>query len=253
MYRLLSFNLLKWYFLKIDLKGIVVICGNYGSGKTETAVNLAVTKKQEGLDVKIADLDLVNPYFRTREAKDLLEDMGIGVILPDDKYMHADLPILTPAVAGIIQQPSELTILDAGGDDAGVTVLAALADHLSKKDIHMLQVINPFRPFTENIKACMKIKEEIENSSKLKITGIVSNANLIDKTTPEHIYKGYEFLKNVSYATGIEIKFITAVSYIIPQLDLDSFSCPVLQINRTLNFPWSRHNRLLKGVFKNGV
>ena len=226
--------------MKIDLKGIVVICGNYGSGKTETAINLAVVKKQEGLDVKIADLDLVNPYFRTREAKGFLEDMDIDVVLPDVKYMHADLPILTPAVAGIIQQPSELTILDAGGDDAGVTVLAALADHLSKKQVTMLQVINPFRPFTENVKGCIKIKDEIEKSSKLKVTGIVSNANLIDETTIEHIHKGYELLKDVSYATGIEMKFITAGSHLISQLNLNDFACPVLEIDRKLQFPWKQ-------------
>lgn len=229
--------------MTIDIKGIVVICGNYGSGKTETAVNLAIKKKQDGLDVKIADLDFVNPYFRTREARSLLEDMDIDVVLPDIKYMHADLPILTPAVAGIIQQPSELTILDAGGDDAGVTVLAALADHLSKKKVHMLQIINLFRPFTENVGGCIKMKEEIEKSSKLKITGIVSNANLIDETAPEHIYKGYELLKNVSEATGIEMKFITVGSHLISQLELDRFSCPVLEINRKLNFPWNRHGR----------
>lgn len=226
--------------MNIDLKGIVIICGNYGSGKSETAVNLAAKKKADGLDVKIADLDLVNPYFRSREARVYLENMGVEVILPDEKYMHADLPILTPAIAGIIQQPSELTILDAGGDDAGVTVLAALENHLSKKKVHMLQIINPFRPFTENVTGCIKIKEEIEASSKIKITGIVSNANLIDETIPEHIYKGYDLLKDVSKATGLEIKFITAISHLIPKLKMDSFSCPVLEINRNLNPPWKR-------------
>jgi MinD-like ATPase involved in chromosome partitioning or flagellar assembly len=226
--------------LDIDIKGIVIICGNYGSGKTETAINLAVKRKMEGIQVKIADLDLVNPYFRTREVKGLLEDMGIEVVLPDNKYMHADLPILTPAVAGIIRQPSELTILDAGGDDAGVTVLAALADHLSKKEVHMMQVINPFRPFTENVEGCIKIQEEIEKSSKLKVTGIVSNANLMDETTIEHIYKGYKLLKDVSKATGIEMKFITAGSHLISQLELNDFSCPVLEIDRKLKFPWKQ-------------
>ncbi|MCP4671600.1 MAG: cobalamin biosynthesis protein CbiA [Desulfobacula sp.] len=227
--------------MTIDIKGIVVICGNYGSGKTETAINLAMKKKQDGLDVKITDLDLVNPYFRTREARGLLEDMDIHVVLPDIKYMHADLPILTPAVAGIIQQPSELAILDAGGDDAGVTVLAALAEHLSQKQVYMLQVINPFRPFTQNVEGCIKIKEEIEKSSKLKITGLVSNANLIDETTIEHIYKGYELLKEVSNATGIEMEFITAGSHLISQLEPNDFSCPVLEIDRKLKFPWKQN------------
>ncbi|MCK5165558.1 MAG: cobalamin biosynthesis protein CbiA [Desulfobacula sp.] len=224
----------------MKLRGIVIICGNYGSGKTETAVNLAAASKMNGVDVKIADLDLVNPYFRTREARVFLEDMGIEVVLPDKKYMYADLPILAPAVAGMIQQPSELTILDAGGDDAGVTVLAALEDHLSKKEVHMLQVINPFRPFTEDVKGCIKIKEEIENSSKIKITGLVSNANLIDETIPEHIYKGYDFLKDVSKTTGLKIEFITASSHLIPQLEMNRFTCPVLEINRKLVPPWKR-------------
>ncbi len=237
--------------MNIDIKGIVVICGNYGSGKTEIAVNLAIKRKMDGIDVKITDLDLVNPYFRTREARVLLESLGITVILPDRQYMHADLPILAPAVAGMIQQPSELTILDAGGDDVGVTVLAALENHLSKKKVQLLQVINPFRPFTEDVKGCIRIKEEIEASSKMKITGLVGNANLIDETLPEHIYKGYDLLKEVSSATGLKIEFITACSNIYPQLELTRFSCPVLEIQRKMNPPWKRLSS--KGVLTHGV
>jgi len=226
--------------LNIDIKGLVIIVGNFGSGKTETAINLAATRKKDGIDVKIADLDLVNPYFRAREARVFLESLGVEVILPPKQYMHADLPILAPAVAGIIQQPSELTILDAGGDDMGVTVLAALEDHLSKQKVHMLQVINPFRPFTENVQGCIKIKEEIENSAKIKVTGLVSNANLIDETTPEHIYKGYELLQEVFQATGLPIEFITATSHLIPKLEMDRFTCPILEITRKLNLPWTQ-------------
>jgi len=221
------------------MNGIVIICGNYGSGKTETAVNLAAKSKLRGKAVKIADLDLVNPYFRTREARGFLEDLGVEVVLPDKRYMHADLPILAPAVAGMIQQPAELTILDAGGDDVGVMVLAALGDFLSKREVHMIQVINPFRPFTETIEGCIKIKEEIEASSKLKITGLVSNANLIDETTPEHIIEGYRFIKKVSKTTGLPIEFITASSQMIPKLDMSQFHCPVLTIDRQLVFPWT--------------
>ncbi len=225
--------------MKIDMNGIVIICGNYGSGKTETAINLAAKSRQGGKEVKIADLDLVNPYFRTREVRVFLENLGVEVVLPDKKYMYADLPILAPAVAGMIQQPAELTILDAGGDDVGVTVLAALGEYLSQKTVHMIQVINPLRPFTETIEGCLKIKEEIEASSKLKITGLVSNANLIDETTPEHILDGYRFIKEVSDTTGLPIEFITASSQMIPQLDMDRFHCPVLTIDRKLVFPWT--------------
>ena len=226
--------------MKVEIKGIVIICGNYGSGKTETAVNLAEKRKMDGIDVTIADLDLVNPYFRTREAKGYLENMGIHVVLPEKKYLHADLPILTPAVAGMIRQPLELTILDAGGDDVGVTVLASLGDHLNSKKVHMLQVINPCRPFTETVSGCIKIKQEIEASSKIKITGLVSNANLMDETRPEHIYTGYRLLKDMSERTQLKIEFITVSSHLIPQLEMDRFDCPVLEINRKMNPPWKR-------------
>jgi len=224
----------------IGLKGIVVIAGNYGSGKTETAVNLALNGKKSGLDVCIADLDLVNPYFRTREARKMLRASGINIVLPDEKYMNADLPILSPAVAGMIKSSCDLAILDAGGDDAGVMVIAALQDALRQRKVSMVQVINPFRPFTENVKGCIKVKEEIEASSKLRVTGIVSNANLIDDTTPEIIYKGYELIQDLSEKTGLKVEFITAEASLVPELDLKKFDCPVLPIERYLVPPWKR-------------
>ena len=226
--------------MDIDIKGIVIICGNYGSGKSEIAVNFAAQSRLKGMEVKITDLDLVNPYFRSREARVALERIGVQVVLPDRQYMHADLPILAPAVAGMIQQPAELTILDVGGDDVGVTVLAALETVLKQKTVHMLQVINLFRPNTGTVEGCLKIKQEIEASSKMKITGLVSNANLIDETTPEHIYKGYDLVKAVAKATGLKIEFITASSQMIPKLDMDRFHCPVLTIDRTLVPPWKK-------------
>ncbi|OQY00503.1 MAG: cobalamin biosynthesis protein CbiA [Desulfobacteraceae bacterium 4572_130] len=230
--------------LDIKLNGIVIITGNYGSGKTETGVNLAFYSKKKGLNVSIADLDLVNPYFRTRQALEILTKANINVILPDKQYMHADLPILTPKVAAIIKKSNyndkSLTILDAGGDDAGVNVIAALNDFLSKKKVNMLQIVNPFRPFTENIKGCIKIKQEIEASSKLKITGLVSNANLIDDTTIDNIYKGYELIEKLSEKTGIKVEFITADVKILSILNLKNFDCPVLPITRKLVPPWKR-------------
>ncbi len=226
--------------MEINLSGTIIIVGNYGSGKSETAVNLALNGRAQGKSVKITDLDLVNPYFRSREARQPLKDLGVEVILPDPKYMHADLPILTPAVAGLIKAPAELTILDAGGDDVGVTVLAALADVFKGREIQMLQVINPLRPFTENLEGCLTIKKEIEASAKLKVTGLVSNANLIDETTPEIIYSGYDLVSQVSAATGLDIAFITASTKLLPQLDMERFNCPVLPIDRKLAPPWKR-------------
>jgi len=226
------------------LKGIVVIAGNYGSGKTEVTINLAVNRKQAGLDVRIADLDLVNPYFRTREARLALSELGIQVVVPPEKYLQADLPILSPVVSGMIRQPSQLTLLDAGGDAAGATVLAALADSLKGKRVNMLQVVNPFRPFTDTLSGCLKIRKQIENAAKMSINGIIGNANLIDETVAEDIYRGYNFVKELSEESGLPLEFITVEAGLLSEIDMDRLSCSVLPIERQLVPPWKRAARL---------
>jgi hypothetical protein len=234
-------------FNKVEhIKGIVIIVGNFGSGKTEVAVNLAVHRKRSGIDVCIADLDLVNPYFRTREARKPLAELGIEVVLPPEKYLQADLPILSPAIAGLIRRPSQLTLIDAGGNDAGATVLASLADPFRKKRVHMLQVVNPYRPFTETAAGCLRIRDQIEKASRMSITGIVGNANLIDETTPEHIYKGYDFVKALSDQSRLPLEFITAPAELLPEIDVERFSCPVLPIERQLVPPWKKAVQLKK-------
>jgi len=226
--------------LEINLTGIVIIVGNYGSGKTEISINLAVNRKLKGIDVRIADLDLVNPYFRTREARGQLSELGIDVVLPPEKYLQADLPILSPSISGMIRQPNQLTLLDAGGDGVGATVLATLADPLRDKSVHMLQVVNPFRPFTDSVKGCLKIRHEIEKASKMTVSGIIGNANLIDETRVEDIYRGYGFVKELSKEYGLPLEFITVAVNLLPALDTKRFSCPILTIKRQLVPPWKK-------------
>jgi len=223
-----------------QLKGIVVIVGNYGSGKTEVSINLAVNRKRAGIDVLIADLDLVNPYFRTREARKPLSKLGIDVVVPPEKYLQADLPILSPVIAGLIRRPSKLTLIDAGGNGVGATVLATLADSLKNKDVHMLQVVNPYRPFTDTVSGCLKMRDEIEKASKITINGIIGNANLIDETKAEDIYKGYDFVKALSKESRLPLEFITATAELLPEIDVKRFSCPVLLIERQLVPPWKK-------------
>ena len=226
--------------MEINLTGIVVVVGNYGSGKTEVSINLAVHRKLAGVDVRIADLDLVNPYFRTREAKGPLSEMGIEVVLPPDQYLHADLPILSPLVAGMIRQSAELTLLDVGGDDVGATVLATLEDAFKNRPMRVLQAVNPLRPFTETIEGCLKIREDIEKAAKLTVDGIIGNANLIDETSADDIYDGYEFVKRLSGQSGLTLEFITVARKLLPAIDVRRFSCPVLPIERQLVPPWQK-------------
>jgi len=229
-----------------QVTGIVIIVGNYGSGKTEVSINLAVHQRRAGVDVKIADLDLVNPYFRTREARKPLLKMGIEVVVPEEKYLQADLPILSPAVAGLIRHPVDLTLIDAGGNDVGATVLAALADSFSNKLVHMLQVVNPFRPFTDTIEGCLKMRSEIERASKMTIDGVIGNANLIDETSVDDIYNGYDFVKALSVESRLPLEFITVSVELLPEIDMGHFSCPVLPIERQLVPPWKKAVELKK-------
>ncbi len=230
--------------MDIDLEGIVVVAGNYGSGKTEVSINLAVNRKRAGLDVRIADLDLVNPYFRAREAREPLLKLGIDVALPPEQYLQADLPILSPVISGMIRKPSQLTILDAGGDDVGATVLAALGDSFKDKKVQMFQVVNPFRPFTDTVKGCLKIRDEIEEASKLTVTGIIGNANLIDETTIDDIFNGYEYVKMLSAEIGLPLCFITITKKLFAEANIDRFHCPVLRIERQLVPPWVEADEL---------
>jgi hypothetical protein len=226
--------------LEINLDGIVVIVGNFGSGKTEVAVNLAVQKSREGIEVRLADLDLVNPYFRTREARRALATLGIDIVLPPDPYLQADLPILSPAIAGMIRQPSPLTLIDVGGDDIGATVLASLAEAFRGKAYHMLQVVNPLRPFTDTVAGCLKIRSQIEAASRMSINGLVGNPNLIDETRPADIINGYAFIQKFSKESGLALKFMAVAAELLPQIDAGRFACPILPIQRQLVPPWKK-------------
>jgi hypothetical protein len=226
--------------VEINLTGVVVIVGNYGSGKTEVCINLAVNRKRAGVEVRIADLDLVNPYFRTREARGPLSEMGIEIVLPPEQYLQADLPILSPQVAGMIRQPSELTLLDVGGDDVGATVLATLENELKARPIRALQVVNPLRPYTETVEGCLQVRKQIEQASKLAVDGIVGNANLIDETTPDDIYDGYDFVNSLCQTSGLPLEFITVSRQMLPDVDIRRFACPVLVIDRQLVPPWQK-------------
>ena len=230
--------------MELELSGIVIIVGAYGSGKTEVAINLAVHMHAKGTAVRLADLDLVNPYFRTREARHALTRLGIDVVLPPSQYMQADLPILTPEVSGMLRHPSGLMLLDVGGDDVGATVLAALADPMKGKAIQVLQVINPHRPYTDTVNGCLKIRDAIEAKARMTITGIIGNANFMEDTTVKDILAGYAFSKEVAQAGNIPLRFITTPAALLTRLDKKDIHCPVLALRRQLVPPWKQAEAL---------
>lgn len=223
----------------IDCGNLAIFVGNFGSGKTEVAVNYAMFLAKSGVkDLKIVDLDIVNPYFRSREARTDLENAGVELIAPIEGEVYADLPIISPKIKGQIQSAVSPLILDVGGDDMGARVLSSLFDAFENIKYELLMVLNVNRPFTGDAKGCQKIISEIEGASRLKVTGLVSNSHLIDNTTPEIINLGYSLVSEVSKNTGIPLKFITVDKRLKDKVKRENFSCPVLYIERIMLKPW---------------
>ena len=218
---------------------IVGFVGNYGSGKTEVSVNYAQQVRATGAKVNIADLDIVNPYFRCREATEVLEKLGIEVIIPRGDHRHAELPILLPAVRGLLYRSGEISVLDVGGDDVGARALSHLApDFPPPGEYRLLQVINRSRPFTDTVQGCLQMRSMIESSSRLLVTGLVANTHLIEETTADVIVDGFEFAREVAEQAKLPLEMVVIPSWLVDELDPGRFDVPVLVIDRQMNPPW---------------
>jgi len=230
--------------MNIDIKPVIIFIGSYGSGKTEVAVNFAVNRLAVGVPVQIGDLDLVNPYFRSREAIEILEARGIEVVVPERYLLDADLPVLVPQIKGIIEKPKGVAILDVGGEDAGATVLGSFFPVLNRVEYDMLQVVNAMRPFTDTVVGCEQATRSIEKASRARITGVVGNTHLMDRTDADTIREGYTYAKDVARVLDVPLVFITCETRLLTELDAREFDCPVLPITRQLLPPWRRRQNL---------
>ena len=218
---------------------LVMIVGNYGSGKTEVSVNLALGLAAAGKKVVIADLDIVNPYFRSREAGELMSRNGIDVVIPPGEQQFADLPIVVPRVKAMLEPgEDDYSIFDVGGDDVGAKMLSSFNEALGDNPYSLLQVINSKRPFTDSVDGCVKMGEMIEESSRLEVSGYIVNSHLIEQTTAEVVLEGYRLAKKVSDRTGKPIEFVTAMGEIAADDVLKEIEVPVMRLERNMLPPW---------------
>jgi len=181
-----------------------IICGHYGTGKTNLAVNLARDHARMGEKVTIVDMDIVNPYFRTSDYRKILEDEGIEVIAPVFGATNLDLPSL-PASMYMAFEKEGTVIFDLGGDDVGATVMGRFSEKLIGREYNMFYVINKYRDLGATPEETAEILKEIEAVTRLKATGLINNSNLMYETTNEHIEKGYEFAVKTSELIGIPL------------------------------------------------
>lgn len=185
---------------------LYIIIGAYGSGKSEYSIHLARRFKTQGLDVVLADLDVVNPYFRSREMQDDFIQEGIDIIAPEGEYKHSDLPMISPRVKGAIQNKAKTVILDVGGDPAGCRTLGRFEEPIKTRGYNMLYIVNTMRPFTSTPEEIISMKEALEATSRLKITEIICNTNLMDETTAEIVLKGIKIVEKAAELSGLPFK-----------------------------------------------
>lgn len=220
------------------MKKITIVTGHYGSGKTNLSVNLAVKAAEEGKKVAVVDLDLVNPYFRTADFKQLFEDMGIKLIAPDFANTNLDVPSIQFDVEQLAAS-EDCLIIDVGGDDAGATALGRYAEALLEMlpgDIDMFYVINQRRTLTSNVEEAVTLMYEIEQASRMKHTAIVNNTNLGCETTAEIIEESADFADRVAEKTGLPLAFTTCPEEQCSLTGRDD----ILPIKVYVKLPWDR-------------
>nr|HDM59650.1 hypothetical protein [Bacillota bacterium] len=221
-----------------DRKRLTVFVGDYGSGKTEVALNFALALRRYEQRVKIIDLDIVNPYFRTREAAGVLLAAGIELIAPSGEQTWADLPIILPSVAGAVHDASASVVLDVGGEAAGSRVLGSLFESSDEIEYDLLVVLNVNRPFTGDVESAESVLRKIEGASGLQVTGIVSNTHLLDKTTPEMVLAGYNVAESLAKRLAVNVRFVSVEKSVAKELDRSSFSAPIFALTRHVLLPW---------------
>ena len=194
----------------LDIKRITVLAGHYGSGKTNIAVNYAVALAEEGKKVSIADLDIVNPYFRAKDTKDILSEKGIRMISSEYANSNVDTPALPADAYSIFADKSVHAVVDVGGDDRGALALGRYAPYLlEENDYEMLFVINQYRFLTRDAVSTIEVMREIEEASGVKFTGIVNNSNLGEETLEDAVLNSLEYAEEISRLTGLPIKMTT--------------------------------------------
>lgn len=192
-------------------KRITLFAGHYGSGKTNAAINYALALRKEGLEVTVADLDTVNPYFRAKDSEKELSEAGIRLIASEFANSNVDLPALPAEMYSVVFDKSRLAVLDIGGDDRGAFALGRYTPSiLEENDFDMLFVINCYRPLSKTPEDTVEIMHEIEAASGIPFNGIVNNSNLGPETTPNIVKDSFEYAKSVARLSGLEIK-LTAV------------------------------------------
>lgn len=203
----------------MNYKRVVLLAGHYGSGKTNIAVNIALELRSRFDRVAIADLDIVNPYFRTKDSEAELKAAGILLISSAFAGSNMDLPALPQEAYSITDDRTLRAVMDIGGDDRGALALGRYTPFLrAEDDYEMLFVINKYRPLTRDPESAAQILHEVETAGGLPFTAIVNNSNLGEETAPEDVLASQAYADAVTALTGLPVKMTTVKAPLVPAL-----------------------------------
>lgn len=200
----------------MEHKRLTLFAGHYGSGKTNIAVNYAIALADEGKKVCVADLDIVNPYFRTKDSESEFSEKGIELISSRYANTNVDLPAIPAESYRLVQDKSIYGVIDIGGDDRGAYALGRFADAIKEEgDYRMVFVLNKYRPLTSTVEDAVEIMREIEEACKISFTCILNNSNIGSETTREILLESVGFAEEVSRATGLPIWLHTGTEKVV--------------------------------------
>ena len=203
----------------MEHKRLTLFAGHYGSGKTNIAVNYALLLASEGKKVCIGDLDIVNPYFRTKDSAKELEAAGIDLISPQFANSNVDLPALPAEAYRLVADKSVYSIMDIGGDDRGAYALGRYVPAiLEENNYRMVFVANCYRPLTRTPEDAMEVMAEIEAACGLKFTDIINNSNLGTETTVQTVLNSQAYIDTLSQLSGLPVFATTAVEAVAKEL-----------------------------------
>ena len=224
---------------KLEFAPVTIICGGYGSGKSGISVNYVLDAKKSNDKISIVDLDIVNPYFRSREAHKVFQEKGIELIAPEGELRNSALPALPAKVYGSLKDDEVMTLVDLGGDDTGAKVLARYEKHIPD-NYQMYMVINPARPLQDSSQKILQLIENIEYTSRKKITGLINNTNLLHETNIMYIEDNFHIVEEVSEKLNKPILFTTVNSEIIKKEGMPQISSEVFQLDLQLSPKWRK-------------
>lgn len=202
-------------------KRIRIVAGHYGSGKTEFSINYATKLAKMNKKAILADLDVVNLYFRSRERSEELKSLGVRVIGGSIDSSAVDIPAISGEVLLVFQDESYNAILDLGGDADGTRTLGRYVEYLTKENHDMFFVLNANRPETQSVEKTVEYMVQIQDVARSKVTGLVNNTHMLKSTSIEDVLKGYELSLKISKETGIPLRYNVVLEELASELPHD--------------------------------